>query len=110
MTETELRKQRARSYARKHRYGITEEQYQSLLIEQNNMCAVCDIEFSDKVKPQVDHDHNCCAGAKSCGVCLRGLLCSHCVTFASFVETRFKDMDKMFQYLTHHLKMGRRNK
>lgn len=26
----------------------------------------------------VDHDHKCCPGAKSCGLCVRGLLCTQC--------------------------------
>jgi hypothetical protein len=26
----------------------------------------------------VDHDHNCCQTGKSCGKCVRGLLCSTC--------------------------------
>jgi hypothetical protein len=26
----------------------------------------------------VDHDHACCPGAKSCGKCVRSLLCASC--------------------------------
>jgi len=26
----------------------------------------------------VDHDHNCCPGTHSCGLCVRGLLCTQC--------------------------------
>lgn len=27
---------------------------------------------------QVDHDHACCPGKKSCGACVRGVLCGGC--------------------------------
>ena len=102
MTDTELRKYKARVASRKYRYGITEEQYDELLEKQGNACAVCSVSF-DTVHPNVDHDHNCCPGTRSCGKCLRGLLCSNCLTIASMVETRFKYMDDMFMYLTHYL-------
>jgi hypothetical protein len=26
----------------------------------------------------VDHNHGCCPGEKSCGKCVRGLLCDNC--------------------------------
>lgn len=94
---------RAAVYTRKYRYGITEAQYNDLLTEQGNSCAVCRTEFTATVKANVDHDHNCCVGAKSCGKCLRGLLCSKCLTLASIMETRFKYMDDMFLYLTKYL-------
>lgn len=28
----------------------------------------------------VDHDHKCCSGDKSCGKCVRGILCPGCNT------------------------------
>lgn len=95
-------KSKAAAYTRKYRYGITEEQYDRLLIEQGNCCAVCKDSF-EQTKPWIDHDHNCCEGAKSCGKCLRGLLCSSCLTLASIMETRFHHMDGLFEYLTKYL-------
>lgn len=103
MNETELRRHRARVANRKYRYGITEEQYDTLLVEQGNACAVCEVEFTEAAGPNIDHDHNCCRGTRSCGKCLRGLLCSECLTLASIMETRFKHMNEMFKYLTKYL-------
>ena len=94
---------KASVYNRKYRYGISEEQYNALLSEQDNKCAVCLAEFTSTKKPNVDHDRNCCPGTKSCGQCLRGLLCSRCVDMASVVETRFKYMNNMLVYLHEHL-------
>jgi hypothetical protein len=28
----------------------------------------------------VDHDHACCPGTRSCGKCIRGMLCNRCNT------------------------------
>jgi hypothetical protein len=103
MSDTKIAS-RASVYARKYRYGITEEQYDNLLATQDNKCAVCKTEFTDIVRPNIDHDHNCCPGARSCGKCLRGLLCSHCIIFASMMETRFDNIEAMFLYLTKYLK------
>lgn len=60
------------------RHGLTPEGFDSLLASQDGACAIC-----GKVDPgdagwQVDHDHDCCEGRKSCGKCTRGILCSPC--------------------------------
>lgn len=39
-----------------------------------NPCAIC----SSWENPSVDHDHTCCPGDKSCGNCVRGVLCHSC--------------------------------
>jgi len=59
------------------RYGITAQQYEAMLIAQGGVCAVCGQECS-RGHLSVDHDHACCSGPKSCGGCVRGLLCRAC--------------------------------
>lgn len=59
-----------------HRYGITYEQYQAMLEAQDGKCAICGLVPEGEF--HVDHDHSCCAGSKSCGECVRGLLCQPC--------------------------------
>jgi Recombination endonuclease VII len=72
------------------RLGITEERFNELLEVQGYACAMCRAPFGDAF-PQVDHDHNCCepdptGHAKSCGKCVRGLLCFRCNTALGYVE------------------------
>jgi hypothetical protein len=66
----------------KIRYGITLETYNEMLTEGDNACWRCSKPFSDSVRAILDHDHSCpsgeCAGYKSCGLCLRGVLCLLC--------------------------------
>jgi len=71
------------------RFGITAKRFAEMLVEQEGRCAVCSIEFEFdtgnngrvlKQYPRVDHDHSCCPGGsvKTCGECVRGLLCYNC--------------------------------
>lgn len=58
-------------------FNITLEEYNDLLLAQSGRCAIC----GNKPKKQrlaIDHDHNCCKGKRSCGKCIRGLLCMFC--------------------------------
>jgi|ERR1039458_450485 hypothetical protein len=82
---------RAREFAREMReYGATIEWYRDKLIEQRGVCALCGHlnYFRGKLQRlQVDHDHACCnKNAKSCGKCLRGLLCNECNMTLSYIE------------------------
>lgn len=58
-------------------YGISVETYRAMEIAQGDSCAVCRIP-SDGKAWHIDHDHACCSGEKSCGHCIRGLLCHNC--------------------------------
>lgn len=60
-------------------YKISEERYYRMLKDQNGLCALCG--GNNGGKPLfVDHDHSCCPAGKSCGGCVRALLCRTCNT------------------------------
>ena len=66
----------------KHRYGITIEEYDKMLISQNNGCAICGKETaynSGEKRLHVDHCH--ITGK------VRGLLCSQCNTTLGHLES-----------------------
>jgi hypothetical protein len=55
----------------KRRFGITLEEYDKLLVKQNNSCAICKRNQTEfKIKLAVDHNHK--TGE------IRGLLCNNC--------------------------------
>ena len=60
------------------RYGLTPAEYEAL----GNACRVCG-SADDQV---VDHDHACCPDKRSCGKCVRGLLCGPCNKAAGFLR------------------------
>jgi hypothetical protein len=59
-------------------YGMTVEQYDAMLEAQGGGCAVCGGGTQDGRRLHVDHDHGCCPGRRSCGRCIRGILCRAC--------------------------------
>ncbi len=70
-----------RVYNRKKKYNLTDAQHQKMLLEQNNLCAICLLIPETLTKPlYVDHDHK--TGK------VRGLLCQKCNTaFGMFLES-----------------------
>lgn len=61
------------------RWGLTRSSYEALLDEQSGVCALC-YQPPTARRLAVDHDHTCCPDNKSCGRCIRGLLCHPCNT------------------------------
>lgn len=87
----------------KTNYNMTIEQYNQLLEDQGHVCGICsrpETMFARRL--HVDHDHNCCPeAAKSCGKCIRGLICHGCNTgLGSFND----DIELLFQSEVYLLK------
>jgi hypothetical protein len=62
---------RTRVWRLKCTYGITEEDYNGMLLSQNNKCLICGKEHKDTTKGlHIDHSHETLE--------IRGLLCSRC--------------------------------
>jgi hypothetical protein len=90
----------------KSKFGITLERYEQLMAYQNGLCAVCG-KPETRIWPtsgkqmslSVDHAHSCCPGKKSCGKCVRGLLCFSCNTGIGFLQDDTTLLKKAIAYL-----------
>lgn len=81
-THHRARRKRTRDYSHQahveETYNITYEQYWAIYEAQGGRCYICRRANGTRRKLSVDHDHSCCPGSKSCGKCVRGLLCRSC--------------------------------
>lgn len=87
------RKEVSRRAKLKALYGITLEQYNEMLLKQNNQCAICHKYNTALQKPLfVDHDHK--TGK------VRGLLCTKC----NFMLGAIQDSVNILKYAIKYLK------
>lgn len=82
-------------------FNITGDQYDRMLEAQHGVCAIC-FQVDNKGKRlSVDHDHRCCPQTKSCGKCVRGLLCHKCNMAIAFLHDNIKIIESAATYLKH---------
>jgi hypothetical protein len=60
------------------RFNLTLDRFMAILESQDGVCAICGGVNSNGKALSVDHDHACCDGDRSCGSCVRGLICAAC--------------------------------
>lgn len=60
------------------RHNLTGRAHDAILATQRGACAICGESCRTGRNLAVDHDHECCPGKRSCGTCIRGLLCADC--------------------------------
>jgi hypothetical protein len=75
---------------------MSQADYDALLAKQGGTCAICGKQARRLV---VDHDHGCCRGSKTCGSCVRGLLCFSCNILVSTLERDPNWLTAAAQYL-----------
>ena len=62
-----------------HNYNMTGDDYHRMVEKQSDSCAICGTGTpGGQGLWHVDHDHACCDDRRSCGACVRGLLCHRC--------------------------------
>lgn len=83
----------------KYVYQITLEQYNQMLEEQDYVCAICKQPNATGKALSVDHDHSCCPGVRSCGECVRALLCFRCNTGLGHFRDDEKHLEEALNYI-----------
>jgi hypothetical protein len=72
----------------KTQYHLTPERLWEIFHFQGGLCPVCLLPLGsfdsigkgsgNQESPQIDHDHKCCPGGRSCGKCVSGILHAKC--------------------------------
>ena len=86
------------------RKGLTAETVQALRDAQGGRCAICPSELTT---PHIDHDHSCCPGQRSCGRCVRGLLCASCNHMLGKAQDKPEVLEAAATYLRQFSEGGR---
>jgi hypothetical protein len=84
-----------KEYRRTYRDRIYSCSIKDLEKKQKHRCGIC----GKKKVLVVDHDHECCGPAKSCGECVRGLLCRPCNYLLGHAYDRIEILRKAINYL-----------
>lgn len=80
-------------------YNLTQDDYNKILLEQSNRCQICKVLFSGKRSPAVDHNHACCPGSRSCGKCVRSILCNNCNSMLGHAKDDIEILKSAIKYL-----------
>lgn len=94
-----------REWYLKNTYNITLEEYEAMVENQKGLCAICSTS-PKKQQLSVDHDHRCCPGKKSCGACVRALLCGDCNRAIGLLQDEPQLLRKAATYIDNYTVTG----
>ena len=80
---------------REKKYGISPEDYDTMLKEQDNKCKICLVSFTT-LKPQLIHVDHCHTTNQ-----IRGLLCVYCNSGLGFFKDNTETLTNAIVYLEH---------
>jgi hypothetical protein len=87
----------------KYKFGFGIEKFREMLAAQGGVCALCLRPAKGKRRLSVDHDHACCPGeGKTCGKCVRGLVCQRCNTVLGNAQDNPETLDRGANYLRQY--------
>lgn len=85
------------------RYNLSLADFDALLASQGHSCAICrSSKPGGRGSFHVDHDHTCCPGGKSCGSCVRALLCHGCNVLLGVARDNPRTLTAAAAYLLQH--------
>jgi hypothetical protein len=86
-------------------YKMSPEAYLEKARKQNFLCAVCGESETHRTSLRgvdhlsVDHDHSCCSGHRSCGKCVRDLMCRRCGAILGRAKDDPELLKKLLDYI-----------
>jgi Recombination endonuclease VII len=92
------KRQRENTTVRLRNYKLTLNSYAKLVFEQNGLCKACK-RLPDRRGFHIDHDHQCCPRVKTCGKCIRGLLCGKCNSSLGYAGDSVGTLLRLADYL-----------
>lgn len=97
-------REHARGYCQPHynvlkSFNMDPADWEALYADQAGACAICRSPMT-RAKAHTDHDHACCPRAgRSCGRCVRGLLCYACNAGLGFFRDNTRTLASALRYL-----------
>lgn len=94
-----------------HSHGLNKIQMIKMIVAQDFRCMICGTQAKEKsgrAQLYVDHDHACCpynGGGRSCGKCIRGLVCNGCNQAIALYENNRELFVKIKAYLEQPAKV-----
>jgi hypothetical protein len=90
------------AYNLMYNYNITVDDYNRMLANQDGHCAACPATERTVGRVRrlcVDHARSCCPRTKSCGKCVRGLLCNPCNRALGLLMDNEETLSQLIAYL-----------
>lgn len=88
---------------RAQRHGLAPGSLNLLLQTQLGRCGICQTEDPGSRGWVIDHDHSCCSSDRSCGQCVRGILCNMCNTALGMMGDDVRGVKRALDYLSRYV-------
>lgn len=85
-----------------YKYRVSIEKFGDMITEQCGRCAICNSQFIFGNEPVIDHDHSCCGNIKTCGGCIRSIICLTCNIMLGGARDDKKILLAGIEYLEKH--------